>query len=257
MSWLHKHAGRSIGLAANLVTLAPIAIAIVVVSAGFLANAPTAGLWIALAVSLSGNAILAALVVKREAAARAARGRSAEAFAERKPVTNRWIKEPGKLSTISLTNADLETAYNGSVALAGERLGSDVEVRFSSLSLTSIHGPSDTEVPQVLFDSFGSTAGRAGLIIVSGTDGVARYNSVSRTDHHRWLSDDATPWRSDPSWLQLINASSLRAGPLSRVVTLYHIRGQWQITFEPMLHDEYGETTTYAFDDAANLTEVK
>lgn len=146
---------KVIALSADIITLAPVVATLVIVGAGYLANAPVVGLWIALAVSLVANAALAVQLVSRLATEREAR-RKANAFAARlTPKPNRWIGQPGNLATLSLTNADLEAAYEASVAIALERLGPDAEVRFFSLGLTQYYDSFEREPPEIGFDAYG------------------------------------------------------------------------------------------------------
>jgi hypothetical protein len=263
----------ALSTAADLITVIGVAAGALVIAGGFVVG--QTGMGLAIALLISGSIIVALTFAYRRSRKRAvalerelanaqhelAQLQSAVDQQRRQPIPrrNRWIGTQGDLTTLVITNAHLEAAYEAARMVAAQRLGPDVEVRFAALRLMLFLGGAHFAVdyPDLHFDAFSPSAGREALLTYSGTDETCRVNNLSRVENPFFLSDEPTPWRIDDGWRRLVEMSWLRMRPFVGDVSLLWSGGSWRVTYARWLDDqERAADETYELDEAGNLTRV-
>jgi hypothetical protein len=265
-----------IGTIADITGLVAISVAVSAAVVGFVISEPLAGLVLGLALSLFLNVALSVAYARNRSKAQAyviaedaTRGSLAtleaavESLAEAaKPAqarTNPWIGQPGNLSTLRVSTSALEAAYEAAISVARARLGDDAEVRFFSLRLATFLGDSfEPDEPQVLLEAYSAAAERDALIVYSPIRQAAYVNNVTRKKDPTFLSIEAAPWRSDPSWERLAHLSWLRMRPFKGDVVMYYTRylNRWSIDYDRLLEGESLPTVRFGLDEAQALVEL-
>jgi hypothetical protein len=212
------------GLLAVSADLSGVVIAVGVVAplaVGLLLGYPMLALIAALAVSVAANVLTFGLwrreVVARKAVAevierayRAAIPASGEDVGD-----SQWLYRPGDLSSLRLTNEDLDSALQTAIREASRALAPDAKVWFSSLFLLGAGRPS------LHFQAISEAAAKAAsIVVIEGGSGFVA--SVSRDLRlHRPEHPAEAPWRDDASWRLLVERSWARMRPFEGTVSLW------------------------------------
>lgn len=256
---------QRVGLVADVVTLALAGGALAVPVIGLLVNQPELGLLVGLAVSVALNCALAVAFARKSAqlrsiaevvhaqAAQAAKPKATTAPAPR----NRWISDHTDPTSLRITNAEFEKAYQGAVELARNRLGSDALVRFLSLEVMEwLGGHVEFDTPNLQFDAHSRNAERAALIICNGLNETPYVNSVWRGQKEPSVVAYAeTPWRSDSSWAPLVEASWVRMRPFRGSISITYDQYGWVIGYRRTVDGEDEPEVRFRFNSTGALTE--
>lgn len=125
---------------------------------------------------------------------------------------NEWLPKVGDLASVQLSDEDLEAALETAIKIARTELGHDAEVWLQWIDLLPHVEPN--------FYATGKTAHKT-IRIASTAPSVDQTAVFRRERGYQPPGKNATPWRGDHTWRELIRQSWLRERPFIGAVSLW------------------------------------
>lgn len=217
----------AIGLVAGLVSSSLIALAVVAIAA------------------VAIDAVLVTLVLRhRRRIQRIRRLMGVPPFVD---APDAWLPDPRNLSSLTLSNADLEDTLAAATVTAVNLGGPDTRVDFSFMQLLTAEAGS----PTVFYDARSKASGRKFTISVDSALEPRAFD-VARAS----VSDSIgkpPPWRQDPSWPELIGRSWARMRPFVGRVWLTYPDSKWVASYTRFTDGVRESTVEWTLSDGELL----